>query len=443
MPRMRRIALPCSVRRLARLRRAARRRRPRSDRRTQASARSRAQRRSRCRRKRDHARCRSTRSAATSRSTTRCKAGLRRSGRRQEADAVGDPRPAARPRSAQRLPRQGRRATPSTNRPAAPTTASAWKLQQLPDGTLQGHRADRRHARPRARASSPATSSSPIDGKPIDAGTMPTATEPLRGEPGSKVVLTIVREGTPKPFDVTLHARDHPRRQRALRACSNPATATSASPPSRPTPPPISQRTLDTPAGAGRRQAARPGDRPAQQSRAACSPRRCRSPTTCSTTGKIVSTRGRIAISDARIRRDPGRSPATARRSWCWSTPVRPAPRKCSPARCATTSARAWSAAAPSARARCRPCCRWTTATRSSSPPRAITRPAASRSRRAGIEPDVVLHPDKGGERRPAPITAEATLPGHLRGDEEGDGREPTPATCSTAMRRSRRRWRN
>ena len=28
--------------------------------------------------------------------------------------------------------------------------------------------------------------------------------EPLRGAPGSKIVLTIVREGTPKPFDVTL-----------------------------------------------------------------------------------------------------------------------------------------------------------------------------------------------------------------------------------------------
>ncbi len=40
-----------------------------------------------------------------------------------------------------------------------------------------------------------------IDGKPIDAS---KAMEPLRGESGSKVVLTIVRDKTPKPFDVTL-----------------------------------------------------------------------------------------------------------------------------------------------------------------------------------------------------------------------------------------------
>ncbi len=40
-----------------------------------------------------------------------------------------------------------------------------------------------------------------IDGKPISAI---EATEPLRGKAGSKVVLTLVREGKPKPFDVTV-----------------------------------------------------------------------------------------------------------------------------------------------------------------------------------------------------------------------------------------------
>jgi len=40
-----------------------------------------------------------------------------------------------------------------------------------------------------------------IDGKPISAE---DGMEPLRGAPGSKIVLTIAREGTPKPFDVTL-----------------------------------------------------------------------------------------------------------------------------------------------------------------------------------------------------------------------------------------------
>ena len=40
-----------------------------------------------------------------------------------------------------------------------------------------------------------------IDGKPI---AQVEAMEPLRGEPGSKVTVTVVREGRDKPFDVTL-----------------------------------------------------------------------------------------------------------------------------------------------------------------------------------------------------------------------------------------------
>jgi carboxyl-terminal processing protease len=44
-----------------------------------------------------------------------------------------------------------------------------------------------------------------IDGKPVqDGGGNDDGSSPLRGKAGSKVVLTIVREGTPKPFDVTL-----------------------------------------------------------------------------------------------------------------------------------------------------------------------------------------------------------------------------------------------
>ncbi len=41
-----------------------------------------------------------------------------------------------------------------------------------------------------------------IDGKPIELEN--NETSPLRGKPGSAVTLTIVRAGTPKPFDVTL-----------------------------------------------------------------------------------------------------------------------------------------------------------------------------------------------------------------------------------------------
>ena len=40
-----------------------------------------------------------------------------------------------------------------------------------------------------------------IDGKPIE---KTDGMEPLRGKPGSKVTLTLVREGTAKPFDVSL-----------------------------------------------------------------------------------------------------------------------------------------------------------------------------------------------------------------------------------------------
>ena len=40
-----------------------------------------------------------------------------------------------------------------------------------------------------------------IDGKPINAQ---EGMEPLRGAPGSKLTLTLIRDGKPKPFDVTL-----------------------------------------------------------------------------------------------------------------------------------------------------------------------------------------------------------------------------------------------
>jgi carboxyl-terminal processing protease len=43
-----------------------------------------------------------------------------------------------------------------------------------------------------------------IDGKPVQDGGGDGDSSPLRGAAGSKVVLTVVREGAPKPFDVTL-----------------------------------------------------------------------------------------------------------------------------------------------------------------------------------------------------------------------------------------------
>jgi carboxyl-terminal processing protease len=49
------------------------------------------------------------------------------------------------------------------------------------------------------------------------------------------------------------------------------------------------------------------------------------------------------------------RPPSSRCRWWCWSTPVRPRPRKSSPARCRITSGPKSSARRPSARARCKP----------------------------------------------------------------------------------------
>jgi carboxyl-terminal processing protease len=76
------------------------------------------------------------------------------------------------------------------------------ELQRQPDGTLRVIAPI--DDTPAARAGiKPGDLITAIDGKPFkpDEG---DNSGPLRGEPGSKVVLTIVRENKPKPFDVTL-----------------------------------------------------------------------------------------------------------------------------------------------------------------------------------------------------------------------------------------------
>lgn len=218
-----------------------------------------------------------------------------------------------------------------------------------------------------------------IDGKPIDAS---KAMEPLRGESGSKVTLTIVRDKVAKPFDITLQRetiRVASVRSKLLEPgygyirISTFQADTGAD----------FQKNLKQLQAGGKLRGlvldlrSNPGGLLTSAVQVADD---------LLDKGNIVSTRGRISISDAKFDATPGDLSAV-RRWWCWWTRARRARRKCWPARCATTSARASSAAAPSARARCRPCCRWTTATRSSSPPRAITRPAASRSRPAASCP--------------------------------------------------------
>ena len=43
-----------------------------------------------------------------------------------------------------------------------------------------------------------------LDGKPVKGNSLESAVEQMRGEPGSEITLTIVREGVDQPFDVTL-----------------------------------------------------------------------------------------------------------------------------------------------------------------------------------------------------------------------------------------------
>ena len=76
------------------------------------------------------------------------------------------------------------------------------ELQQMPDRTLKviAPIDDTPAARAGIKAGDIITA---IDGKAIDADSE-LGSGPLRGKSGSKVVLTIVREGTPKPFDVSL-----------------------------------------------------------------------------------------------------------------------------------------------------------------------------------------------------------------------------------------------
>ena len=81
--------------------------------------------------------------------------------------------------------------------------------------------------------------------------------------------------------------------------------------------------------------------------------------------GLIVYTDGRLENQKQKYFAHKAGQLTPTSRWWCWSTAAAPAPRRSSPARCRTTSARSCSARRPSARARCRPSCRSTTTRRS------------------------------------------------------------------------------
>ena len=117
-------------------------------------------------------------------------------------DAFRGARLAAGPGSAQRLSGEGRRARISTSSPAAPTTALAWSCSSCRKAACGSSRRSTT-ARPRAPACAVGDRIISIDGKPLGPGDADNSA-PLRGAAGTKVTLAVVREGTPKPFDVNL-----------------------------------------------------------------------------------------------------------------------------------------------------------------------------------------------------------------------------------------------
>ena len=114
--------------------------------------------------------------------------------------------------------------------------------------------------------------------------------------------------------------------------------------------------------------------------------------------GLIVYTDGRLENQKQKyFAHKPGTLRPTSRWS-CWSTAAAPAPRRSSPARCRTTSARWSSARRPSARARCRRSCRST----SNSALRLTTAryytPNGRSIQATGIVPDIIM--DQGTQAR-------------------------------------------
>ena len=95
-----------------------------------------------------------------------------------------------------------------------------------------------------------------------------------------------------------------------------------------------------------------------------------------------------------------------------------------------------------SARARCRPCCRWTMATRSSSPPRATTRPRGNRSRRweSCRTWHCIRTVDSAGQHRSARPACRGTS---QRKRKASCWKGTMPARCCLAPSRSMRRCRS
>ena len=169
----------------------------------------------------------------------------------------------------------------------------------------QGHRADEDTPAWRAGIKS-GDYITHIDGKLIYGATLDEAIEQMRGAPGTKITLTIVRPGRDKPFDVTLVARAD---RAASRSNGKSRTASAI----------ININTFSEQYRRCRRKAALVGDRQgarrhaarlcrrsARQSAAACSTRRSSVSDAFLDHGEIVSQRGREKDDIERYYAKPG-----------------------------------------------------------------------------------------------------------------------------------------
>jgi carboxyl-terminal processing protease len=255
-----------------------------------------------------------------------------------------------------------------------------------------------------------------IDGKPISDGTDDEGggSGPLRGAPGTKVVLTILREGTPKPFDVTL-VRERIRvasvRSRMLEpgygyvrvATFQSDTAADFA------------RAIDKLKGNGKLAGlvidlrSNPGGLLTAAVQIADE---------LLEKGKIVSTRGRVAISDAEFSATPGDKLAGApvvvlvdAGSASASEVLAGALRDNGRARVIGSRTFGKGSVQTLLPLDNGDSVKLTTA-------RYYT-PSGKSIQARGIEPDVVLHPEKRATNGGRADYSESTLPGHLRGDEE------------------------
>ena len=193
----------------------------------------------------------------------------------------------------------------------------------------------------------------------------------MRGEPNTKVVLTIFRKAESRTFPVTIIARGDPHAERARQDGRAGLRAGCASASSRTARSTTSSRKLEElykqdPNLKGLVLDLRndPGGllEGAVAISAAFLPRRRRSSSRPTARSPIRKSTFKASpeFYQRRGGADPLRAPAggASRRCrwWCWSTKARPRPARSSPARCRTTSAPPSWARRPSARARCRRC---------------------------------------------------------------------------------------